>query len=190
MSEGAAKEEEKPRKFKAVRGTRDLLPPDTALWNRVEQTAREVFATYGFGEIRLPIFEQTDLFARAVGSETDIVSKEMYTLLDPPIWNQVLDKLGRVEDYGGVETTFGIKRNLQQSAWMAEVLSFRPEATASVCRAYIEHNMHQLPQPSEGKISAVLSNRRGGAGVCSPRCGEGRLAERIRKRRSDRRGSH
>jgi histidyl-tRNA synthetase len=56
VSESAAKKEEKPRKFQAIRGTRDLLPPETALWNRVEQTAHEVFATFGFGEIRLPIF--------------------------------------------------------------------------------------------------------------------------------------
>src|SRR6267154_113204 len=83
VSEGAVKKEEKPRKFQAIRGTRDLLPPETALWSRVEQTAREVFATFGFGEIRLPIFEPTQLFARAVGGETDIVSKEMYTMPDP-----------------------------------------------------------------------------------------------------------
>ena len=82
MSEGAAKMPEKPRKFQAIRGVRDLLPPETELWNRVEQTAREVFATYGFGEIRLPIFESTDLFARSIGVETDVVSKEMYTFED------------------------------------------------------------------------------------------------------------
>src|ERR1700740_1106025 len=71
-------------KFQAIRGTRDLLPPETALWNRVKQTAHEVFATFGYGEIRPPIFEPTELFARAVGGETDIVSKEMYTFWDPP----------------------------------------------------------------------------------------------------------
>src|SRR5260370_6164680 len=65
--------------LKAVRGTRDLLPPETELWNRVEATARAVFARYGFGEIRTPVFEATELFARGVGEETDIVSKEMYT---------------------------------------------------------------------------------------------------------------
>ncbi|MGB6835341.1 MAG: ATP phosphoribosyltransferase regulatory subunit, partial [Candidatus Acidiferrum sp.] len=67
-------------KFQAIRGTRDLLPPDTALWNRVEQTAHEVFTTYGYGEIRPPIFEGTELFARAVGLDTDIVGKEMFIL--------------------------------------------------------------------------------------------------------------
>jgi histidyl-tRNA synthetase len=100
-------------KFQAIRGTRDLLPPETALWNRVEQTAHEVFATFGFGEIRLPIFEQTELFARSIGLDTDVVSKEMYTFEDRD------------------ETS----------------VSLRPEATASVCRAYIEHGMHALPQP-------------------------------------------
>ncbi len=83
MSEGAAKKEDKPRKFQAIRGTRDLLPPETALWNRVEQTAHEVFATFGFGEIRLPIVEEVELFARAVGQETDIVNKEMCTFPNP-----------------------------------------------------------------------------------------------------------
>ena len=70
-------------KFQAIKGTRDLLPPETELWNRVEQTARKVFATYGFGEIRPPIFEPTELFARAVGGDTDIVSKEMYSFGGP-----------------------------------------------------------------------------------------------------------
>ncbi len=111
MSEGAPKKEER-RKFQAIKGTRDLLPPETALWNRVEQTAHEVFATFGFGEIRVPIFEPTELFARSIGQDTDVVSKEMYSFEDRD------------------ETS----------------VSLRPEATASVCRAYIEHGMQQLPQ--------------------------------------------
>jgi len=74
--------------LKAVRGTRDLLPPETALWNRVESIARSVFSRYGFGEIRTPIFEDTSLFARGVGEETDIVSKEMYTWLDGDRFNE------------------------------------------------------------------------------------------------------
>src|SRR5262249_5307979 len=108
-------------RFQAIRGTRDLLPPDTALWNHVEETARTVFDTFGFGEIRPPIFELTDLFARAVGGETDIVSKEMYTF--PASSESATDDSAN------------------------EMISLRPEATASVCRAYIEHNMQQLPQP-------------------------------------------
>src|ERR1700689_4515516 len=68
--------------IKAVRGTRDLLPDQTPLWNRVEAAARTVFSRYGFGEIRTPIFEATELFARGVGEETDIVSKEMFTWED------------------------------------------------------------------------------------------------------------
>ncbi len=68
--------------IKAVRGTRDLLPPETALWNFVEAAVRDVFRAYNFQEIRTPIFEETELFARGVGEETDIVSKEMYTWED------------------------------------------------------------------------------------------------------------
>src|SRR5882757_8746437 len=83
------------KKFQAIKGTRDLLPPETELWNRVEQTAREVFGTFGFGEIRLPIMEETELFGRAIGAETDIISKEMFswqeggTLIEselPKVW--------------------------------------------------------------------------------------------------------
>ena len=72
----------KAKQFQAIKGVRDILPPESALWNRVEQTAREVFGTFGFAEIRLPIFEQTELFARSIGAETDVVSKEMYTFED------------------------------------------------------------------------------------------------------------
>ena len=68
--------------IKAVRGTRDLLPPDTALWNFVEAAVRDVFRAYNFHEIRTPIFEETQLFARSVGEETDIVAKEMFTWED------------------------------------------------------------------------------------------------------------
>ncbi len=68
--------------IKAVRGTRDLLPPETALWNFVEAAVRDVFRAYNFHEIRTPIFEETQLFARAVGEETDVVSKEMFTWED------------------------------------------------------------------------------------------------------------
>jgi histidyl-tRNA synthetase len=99
--------------LKAVRGTRDLLPPDTALWNFVEAAARDVFRAYNFQEIRTPIFEETQLFARSVGEETDIVSKEMYT------W----------EDRGRAQSEKG------------QSLTLRPENTAGVVRAYIEHKL-------------------------------------------------
>src|ERR1700751_1401985 len=68
--------------IKAVRGTRDLLPPETQLWNFVEAKVREVMRAYNLQEIRTPIFEATELFARGVGEETDIVAKEMYTWED------------------------------------------------------------------------------------------------------------
>ncbi|HXC33913.1 MAG TPA: histidine--tRNA ligase [Verrucomicrobiae bacterium] len=132
-------------KFQAIKGVRDILPPESALWNRVEQTAREVFGTFGFAEIRLPIFEQTELFARAVGQETDIVSKEMFSFWDPfdkrlpyEIGSEEARKRGMnvqsPEDYGSLalSDTF-------------QLLSLRPEATASVVRAYIEHGMQTLP---------------------------------------------
>jgi histidyl-tRNA synthetase len=97
--------------IRAVKGTRDLLPPATAAWNHVESVARQVFRTYNYHEIRTPILEETQLFARGVGEETDMVSKEMYTF----------------EDRDGSS------------------LTLRPEATASVMRAYIEHRLDQRP---------------------------------------------
>jgi histidyl-tRNA synthetase len=117
-------------KFQAIKGVRDILPPESALWNRVEQAAREVFRTYGYGEIRLPIFESTELFARSVGQDTDIVSKEMYTFEDRP--------------YGVDEPT---RRYLveQRGVLPFTLLTLRPEATASVVRAYIEHGMQTRP---------------------------------------------
>jgi histidyl-tRNA synthetase len=99
--------------IKAVRGTRDLLPPETGLWNYVESAVRDVFRAYNFQEIRTPIFESTELFARGVGEETDIVAKEMYT------W----------EDRGRAESDKG------------QSLTLRPEATAGIVRAYIEHKL-------------------------------------------------
>jgi histidyl-tRNA synthetase len=99
--------------IKAVRGTRDLLPPDTGLWNFVESAAHDVFRAYNFQEIRTPIFESTELFARGVGEETDIVAKEMFT------W----------EDRGRAESDRG------------QSLTLRPEATAGIVRAYIEHKL-------------------------------------------------
>ena len=104
--------------IKAVRGTRDLLPPETALWNRVERTAREVFARYNFGEIRTPVLEATELFARGVGEETDIVSKEMYTWED----------------------------RARAASEKAQSLTLRPENTAGVVRAYIEHKLGDTGQ--------------------------------------------
>jgi histidyl-tRNA synthetase len=114
------------RQYRAIKGTRDILPPDSALWNWFEQTAREAFESYNFREIRLPIFEQTELFARSVGTETDIVSKEMFTF--------------RLPD--------GSERRAQEDESIPQVgdqVSLRPEATASTMRAYIEHNLQTLP---------------------------------------------
>lgn len=95
--------------IQSVKGTRDILPPSSAVWNEVEAVARRVFRRYNYGEIRTPILEETTLFARGVGEETDIVSKEMYTF----------------EDRDGSS------------------LTLRPENTASVIRAYIQHRLDQ-----------------------------------------------
>jgi histidyl-tRNA synthetase len=152
VSEGVVKKEEKPRKFQAIRGTRDLLPPETALWNRVEQTAHEVFGTFGFVEIRVPIFEPTELFARAVGEDTDIVSKEMYTFqayTDKAV--ELFAEMRRIVVNEGVGSKSPVlesrSQELLEESKRSASLTLRPEATASVCRAYIEHGMHALPQP-------------------------------------------
>jgi histidyl-tRNA synthetase len=68
--------------IQAVRGTRDILPDEVAVWQRMEEEARRLFARHGYREIRTPVFEATELFARGIGAETDIVSKEMYTFDD------------------------------------------------------------------------------------------------------------
>jgi histidyl-tRNA synthetase len=95
------------RRIQGVKGARDILPDETSAWHRIEAAARDLFPRYGYREIRTPIFEETDLFARSIGTETDIVSKEMYTF----------------EDRDGSS------------------LTLRPEATAGIVRAVIEHNL-------------------------------------------------
>lgn len=93
----------------SVKGMRDILPPSSAVWNQVEAAARRIFARFNYREIRTPILEETALFARGVGEDTDIVSKEMYTFSDRD----------------------------------GSSLTLRPENTASVLRAYIEHHLDQ-----------------------------------------------
>ncbi|MFA5074403.1 MAG: histidine--tRNA ligase [Nitrospirota bacterium] len=96
--------------IQAIKGVKDILPHDMPLWHHLEKTARTLFETYGFAEIRVPVFEYTELFARSIGVSTDIVEKEMYTF----------------EDRDGKKITL------------------RPEGTAGVVRAYVEHNLHAL----------------------------------------------
>lgn len=98
--------------LQAVRGVKDILPGEVELWEAVEAEARRVLKTFGFAEIKIPIFEHTSLFARSIGETTDIVEKEMYTF----------------QDKGG------------------ESITLRPEATASVVRAYIEHKLFHPPR--------------------------------------------
>ena len=91
-----------------IRGFKDILPGEVELWQNIEKTARSLFEDFGFKEIRLPILERTELFARSIGEDTDIVEKEMYTFPD---------------------------RN-------GDLITLRPEATASVVRSYIQHKMY------------------------------------------------
>jgi histidyl-tRNA synthetase len=100
-------------KLQAPRGTYDVLPDDAFRRAAVEDAARRILGAAGYRRIETPAFEATELFARGVGSSTDIVQKEMYTF----------------EDGSG------------------RSLTLRPEGTAPVARAYIEHGMQKLPQP-------------------------------------------
>jgi histidyl-tRNA synthetase len=95
--------------FNTIKGFKDLLPEEMPTWQRVESEARRVFRSFGFQEIRPPLLEVTELFSRSIGEETDIVSKEMYTLTDSK----------------------------------GKGLTLRPEATASIVRAYIQHRLYQ-----------------------------------------------
>jgi histidyl-tRNA synthetase len=91
-----------------IRGFKDILPGETALWQHIERTAVALLSVFGYSEIRVPIMEKTELFARSIGEDTDIVEKEMYTFADR----------------GG------------------DPLTLRPEATASIVRAFIQHKMY------------------------------------------------
>jgi histidyl-tRNA synthetase len=97
--------------IRSIKGTRDILPDEVGAWHRVEEAAHRLFARYGYREIRTPVFEETQLFARGIGADTDIVAKEMYTFED---------------------------RDEEKTS-----LTLRPEATAGIVRAVIEHNLPQ-----------------------------------------------
>jgi len=99
--------------YRAPRGTSDILPKEQAYWRYIEQKVAEIARLYGYERLDAPVFEDTGLFARSVGEDTDIVTKEMYTF----------------EDRSGSS------------------LTLRPEGTAPVCRAYLEHGLYNLPQP-------------------------------------------
>jgi histidyl-tRNA synthetase len=189
--------------IRSVKGTRDLLPPDTSLWQRVEAEAHRIFAAYHYGEVRTPILEETALFARSVGADTDIVMKEMYTFEDHDvpelaaarsqiqihrpsinsaddfatykIWlKDFTDRLGEAMASNavprtpenekavnflqkaretltsafndGIETVFNLHVDhvisVVEDVQLGDELTLRPEATASVVRAYIEHSLY------------------------------------------------
>jgi histidyl-tRNA synthetase len=91
-----------------IRGFKDILPGEVELWQAVESVARQLLEDFGFKEIRIPIMERTELFARSIGEDTDIVEKEMYTFADRK----------------------------------GDLITLRPEATASIVRAYIQHRLY------------------------------------------------
>ncbi|MBW1866944.1 MAG: histidine--tRNA ligase [Deltaproteobacteria bacterium] len=91
-----------------IRGFKDILPGEVELWQHIEKTAVTLFQDFGYKEIRIPIMERTELFARSIGEDTDIVEKEMYTFPDRK----------------------------------GDLITLRPEATASICRSYIQHKLH------------------------------------------------
>ena len=94
--------------IQSIKGFKDILPGETELWQSIEKTATSVLGAFGFREIRLPILEKTELFARSIGETTDIVEKEMYTFTDRS----------------------------------GDLLTMRPEATAAVVRAYLQHKIY------------------------------------------------
>lgn len=104
--------------IKKPKGTEDILPNEIHIWQYVEDTARNVFESYNFEEIRTPIFEEYELFQRGVGDETDMVSKEMYDF----------------EDKGGRR------------------IALRPEGTASICRAFVQHKLYGPEYPKPYKL--------------------------------------
>lgn len=101
--------------IRTVKGFTDLFAPESRLYTLMEDTARRVFSAFGYGELRIPLMEYTELFQRSIGLETDVVQKEMYTFPD---------RKGRS-------------------------LTLRPEATAGIVRAYIEHNCHAVESVSK-----------------------------------------
>ncbi len=107
-----------PEQYKALQGFKDILPAEQPYWRIVEQAASEVAELYGYRRIETPILEETAIYRRTVGEGTDIVEKEMYSFDDRP------DKEGH-----------------------STSLTLRPEGTAGVVRAYLEHGMFKLPQP-------------------------------------------
>src|ERR1700723_2191361 len=197
------------KQFRAIKGTRDILPPDSTLWNWFEQSARDVLEHYNFREIRGPVFEDTQLFARSIGVDTEVVSKEMYhfeglsgalaafadvlqiATIDPEQsrtlnffgitlsglqkgmefglsegefedsvsvrdivhslstlndrFEALFNSIGTAQPYHAQDLAYIVGSVKQLVVRIKEGLSLRPEATASVVRAYIEHGMHTLP---------------------------------------------
>ncbi|MCG8568172.1 MAG: histidine--tRNA ligase [Desulfobacterales bacterium] len=94
--------------MQTIRGFRDILPENIGIWQKIEKEFNALFSAFGYKEIRIPVLEKTELFARSIGEVTDIVEKEMYTFPDRK----------------------------------GDKLTLRPEATACICRSYVQHKMY------------------------------------------------
>jgi histidyl-tRNA synthetase len=146
--------------LKAVRGTRDLLPPETELWNRIEATARKVFARYHFGEIRTPIFEDTGLFARSVGEETDIVSKEMYTWSDRERFDKAALRKGWQTDFRSNHPAWTRNVHLPHEASDADMVYQHPDG-GFILVSFVERTSNLAWQSLKNAINE-FQGRQGG----------------------------
>ncbi len=157
MSKGAPKSAQ-PRRYRLIRGQRDILPPETDLWVSVEDAAHRLFRSFGFGEIRLPIIETAELFEKSAGTDSDVGGKELYYWVDSPRANKAIKsvrwkakmtaaKVSQPDSPAKSELLRAADAGDFDTLTEADRVALRPEATASVCRAYIQHEMHQPPQP-------------------------------------------
>ena len=108
-------------KFKSVKGTRDIIPPESFLWQKTEETLRDVMHRFNYREIRTPVFEETALFARSIGELTDIVGKEMYTFIDRSGTSLTL----KPEMTAGVVRAY-IQNNMGENAPLVKVYYLSP----------------------------------------------------------------
>jgi histidyl-tRNA synthetase len=153
-----------------VRGMNDVLPAEIAAWQRLEQTARELFASYAYQEIRVPIVEHTALFKRSIGEYTDIVSKEMFTFTDPGGDSLTL----RPEATAGIVRamiTNGLLHNQRQRVWCAGPMFRHEKPQRGRFRQFYQLDVEALGYPGPDidaeliMLSARLLNKVGIANV-------------------------
>ena len=132
--------------FQVVKGTRDILPEKVEVWQRAERTAHEVFLLYGFREIRTPVLESTDLFRQGLGSDTDVVTKEMYTFLDRKGRSLTLpEQIGRFQYRGSDLLGRRLGDRLEGGEGFGKIRN---------------HGKKEKPQPDHQGIIRILNNLR------------------------------